>query len=575
MWFNRSVPDETACNPSGGPLGTTSAWRRRLALGIGVVALVGAGVVVVVSFRGVDRSAATEASVVVPRFVDETAAAGIDHTYDGDFDFFVGGGVAAFDCDDDGRSELYFAGGSEPAALYRNESPTGGALRFERQPSPITDLTAVTGAYPLDIDSDGIVDLAVLRLGGNAILRGLGDCRFEVANDLWGIDGGEAWTTAFSATWEGSNTLPTLAFGSYLEPDSDPNDIRCGDSQFLRPSTSGGGFADALPLRPGYCTLSMLFSDWSRSGQRDLRLTNDRHYYTDGEEQLWRIAPGRTPSEYTLDEGWQPLQIWGMGIASRDVTGDGYPEVFITSQGDNKLQSLSDGPAMPTYRDMALRSGVTAQRPFTGGDVLPSTAWHPEFADVNNDGLVDLFISKGNVEAQPEYATNDPNNLFIGRADGTFVEGAEAAGILGFERSRGAALVDLNLDGMLDLVVVHRRDNVTLWRNVGTGDEEQAEPVGNWISVRLEQPAPNVDAVGAWLEVRVDGRTSLREVTVGGGHAGGQVGWLHAGLGDAERAEVRVQWPDGETGPWIKVEADQFVTVERGATEAKTWSPAE
>ena len=74
------------------------------------------------------------------------------------------------------RAELFFAGGSEPAALYRNESPVGGALRFARQASPVTDLTAVTGAYPLDIDSDGHVDLAVLRRGGNVVLRGLGDC---------------------------------------------------------------------------------------------------------------------------------------------------------------------------------------------------------------------------------------------------------------------------------------------------------------------------------------------------------------------------------------------------------------
>ena len=127
-----------------------------------------------------------------------------------------------------------------------------------------------------------------------------------------------------------------------------------------------------------------------------------------------------------------------MGIASRDLTGDGYPEVFLTSQGDNKLQTLENGPAQPTYKDMALKAGVTAQRPYAGGDVLPSTAWHPEFEDVNNDGLVDLFVSKGNVEAQPDYATLDPSNLLIGQADGTFVEGAEAAGIVGYERARAA-----------------------------------------------------------------------------------------------------------------------------------------
>ena len=67
---------------------------------------------------------------VAPHFVDDTASAGIDHRYDGEFEFFVGGGVAAFDCDDDGRPDLYLAGGREPAALYRNESDAGGALRF-------------------------------------------------------------------------------------------------------------------------------------------------------------------------------------------------------------------------------------------------------------------------------------------------------------------------------------------------------------------------------------------------------------------------------------------------------------
>ena len=60
----------------------------------------------------------------------------------------------------------------------------------------------------------------------------------------------------------------------------------------------------------------MLFSDWDRSGRRDLRVINDRHYYRDGEEQLWRIEPGEPPRLYTRDEGWAAVQIWGMGIAS-------------------------------------------------------------------------------------------------------------------------------------------------------------------------------------------------------------------------------------------------------------------
>ena len=437
--------------------------------------------------------------------------------------------------------------------------------------SPVTDLTNVTGAYPLDVDSDGLTDLVVLRVGEDVILRGLGDCRFERANEALTVDGGETWTVGFSATWEGSNQLPTLAFGDYLEVDREG----CEDSRLLRPDGDTGGYAPPVALSPGYCTLSVLFSDWSRSGQRDLRMTNDRHYYREGSEQLWRIDAGVAPQQYTEAEGWRPMQIWGMGIASADITADGYPEVYLTSQGDNKLQTLADGPAQPTFEDIALQLGATAHRPHTGDDILPSTAWHAEFADVNNDGHLDLFVTKGNVEAQTDHAMRDPNNLLLGQADGTFVEGAADAGIVDYKRARGGAVVDLNLDGMLDLVVVNRVEPVTVWRNVGGGDGDNPAPMGNSIALRLRQPAPNVDAVGAWVEVRVGDRTLAREVTVGGGHGSGQLGWLHVGLGQAAGAQVRVQWPDGEVGPWMEVEAAELAIIERGASAVIPWESEE
>jgi hypothetical protein len=558
------MPDEPAVAAQ--DLHSTSRSRRRRWLVVGAVVVAVAATGLVVS-RNSDSSSAADPGEA-PRFVDDTMVSGIEHSYEGAYEFFVGGGVAAFDCDGDGFDDLYFAGGTAPAALYRNASKMGGALRFEQVTSPVTDLTAVTGAYPIDVDSDGLTDLAVLRRGANVVLRGVGDCRFDDATGDLGLDAGDEWTTAFSATWEGANTLPTLAFGNYRAID----DNECADNSVVRPAPAGDVYDTPIALT-GFCTLSMLFSDWDRSGRRDLRVSNDRNYYTDGREQLWRIDLEAAPHEYTEAEGWRPLQIWGMGIASIDLTGDGHPEVFLTSQGDNKLQTLEDGPAQPTYKDMALKAGVTAQRPYAGGDMLPSTAWHPEFEDVNNDGFVDLFISKGNVEAQLDHATRDPSNLLIGQADGTFVEGAEVAGIVGYDRARGAALTDLNLDGMLDLVVVHREANASMWRNVGTGDTEQPEPMGNWIAIRLAQPAPNVDGVGAWVEVKADDRTVLREVTVGGGHGGGKNGWIHAGLGGADEAEVRVQWPGGEVGTWMTVDADQFVDIERGATEPTPWTP--
>ncbi|MDH3500807.1 MAG: CRTAC1 family protein, partial [Acidimicrobiia bacterium] len=497
-----------------------------------------------------------------PRFVSEADVAGIEHVYDGEFSFFVGGGVAAFDCDADGFTDLFFAGGTNPASLYRNDSTVGGELAFTQVVDPAIDLLEVVGAYPLDIDGDHHIDLAVLRLGENVLLRGMGDCRFERANEMWSFDGGSDWTAGFSAMWESPEALPTLALGNYLVLDESGSQTgTCADNQLLRPDANGYGTVTALS--PGWCTLSILFSDWDRSGRRDLRMANDRHYYIDGEEQLWRVAAGEAPRLYAHDEGWKQMQIWGMGIASQDVTGDGLPEVFLTSQGDNKLQTLEDGSVGPSYTDIAIRRGVTAHRPFTGDEVLPSTAWHPEFQDVNNDGFVDLYISKGNVEAMVDYAADDPSNLLLGQPDGRFVEGASDAGIVNFTPGRGAAVVDLNLDGLLDIVEVNRRENVEVWRNIGSGTAVAPASIGNWIGVRLSQPGANVDAIGSWIEVRVGEGTVTRELTVGGGHASGQLGWVHFGLGEARHADVRVQWPDGDTGPWLELDANTFATIER------------
>lgn len=504
------------------------------------------------------------AEPVVPTFTEETATSGIDTVFDGEWEYMVGGGAATFDCSGDGFPELFLSGGAGPSALYLNRSPQGGALAFQK--TDAVELDAVLGAYPLDIDSDGILDLVVLRLGENRLLRGLGECRFEDAPAAWGFDGGDAWSTAFAAIWERGQTWPTLAIGNYVDRKEEAFPWgSCTDNWLHRPA--GEGFAPPIPLTPSFCALSMLFTDWNRSGTPSLRVSNDREYYKGGQEQMWHLEPGQPPRLYTeKDDGWKRLRIWGMGIASADVTLDGYPDYYLTSMADNKLQVLKDpATGLPDYADIAFKSGITAHRPYTGGDLKPSTAWHPQFADVNNDGILDLFVAKGNVAKMPDFAEKDPNNLLLGQPDGVFVEAGDRAGVASFGIARGAQVVDFNLDGLLDLVVVNRWEPAQIWRQTGAA-------AGGWVQVRLQQDGPNRDAIGSVIEIRRGDKVERHEIASGGGHVSGSVGWLHFGLGAAAEAELRVIWPDGTAGDWQTLPAQSFHFLRPGRA-AEPWQP--
>jgi hypothetical protein len=506
----------------------------------------------------------------IPHFIEETDSAGLQSRFEGQDEFMVGGGVAVFDCDGSGLPAVYVTAGVNKAKFYRNKSARGGPIRLQEERSGM-ELTNATGAYPIDIDGDGNVDLVVLRVGQVEVFRGLGKCKFENANKHWNIPDNNDWHTAFSATWEKGQSWPTLAIGSYTDRSrSDFPWGNCTPALLLRPDASGKKFAAPEMLTPSYCALSMLFSDWNRSGEVALRVANDREYYKGGQEQLWKLSPGAPAQQYTAEDGWKRLQVWGMGIASHDVDGDGYPEIFITSMADNKFQKLEQDASKPSYVDQAYKRGITAHRPYVGGDVHPSTAWHAQFADVNNDGLADLFIVKGNVSTMPDFAILDPNDLLLGEADGRFTEVGQQAGVASFRRGRGGMLADLNGDGLLDMLVVNRLDKAQLWRNLGAGTPDKPAPLGHWLQLRLQQAGGNRDAVGAWVEVDLGTRIIREELTIGGGHASGHLGWMHFGLGEASDVKLRVQWPHGDWSDWQAVAADRFYTVNKEAG-VRTW----
>ncbi len=165
----------------------------------------------------------------------------------------------------------------------------------------------------------------------------------------------------------------------------------------------------------------------------------------------------------------------------------------------------------------------------------------------------------------PDFAILDPNNLLLQQTDGRFAEVGQQANVASFRRGRGGMVADFNRDGLLDLLVVNRWDKAQIWRNLGAGNVAKPLPMGHWLQLRLKQAGGNRDAIGAWIEVDLGGKIIREELIVGGGHASGQLGWVHFGLGESRDVKVRVQWPHGDWSSWQQVAADNFYVVDKEA----------
>ena len=125
----------------------------------------------------------------------------------------------------------------------------------------------------------------------------------------------------------------------------------------------------------------------------------------------------------------------------------------------------------------------------------------------------------------------------------------------------------------LDIVVVNREAPVSLFRNKGGRHRNRVRPLGNWLQLELRQHQVNRDAVGATIVVKTGNLVQKRKIQIGGGHASGQLGFVHFGLATAERASIRVKWPDGTWSAPYRVFANNFVSITRGDERPRYWYP--
>jgi hypothetical protein len=261
-----------------------------------------------------------------------------------------------------------------------------------------------------------------------------------------------------------------------------------------------------------------------------------------------------------------------MGAAVGDFDNDGDLDWFVSSIWDPDGtaedhwgvtgNSLYRGRGDVSFEDVTLAAGV--QQGYWG--------WGATWADINNDGHLDLFHVNGfgrSAEYLPSrdfYA--DPSRLFVAAGDGSFTEQSESLGIDDRGLGRGVVSFDFDRDGDLDLFIANGQGRPVLYRNDGGNGS-------GYLTIKLRGPAGNSQGIGARIEVSTGSMTQMREMRAGSNFESQDPAEAHFGLGDSEAADrVRVSWPDGVTMELMAVKAGQSIVVAApGAPPTPTPTP--
>jgi hypothetical protein len=427
----------------------------------------------------------------------------------------LGKGVAFADINNDGAMDLYVSNKGGANKLYLNK----GNGSFE-------DITAKAGAgidYPGfamgsvfgDYDNDGCMDL-YLATGGqyevdaNRLFKGHCDATFTDVTDKAGV-GLKEFTYA----------------ASFVDYDNDGFlDIYCanygvGAKNVLYRNNGDGTFADVTDMAGvGDRSWSWMgvWADVNNDNFPDLYVVNGR--YPAGEPNKLYLNNGNgTFTDISKKAGVADAN-WGLGATFADIDNNGTLDLFVSNYvGPNNLY-LNQGDGTFTLASEKIRS---AHEGWGKG---------PTFGDIDHDGDLDLY----------EGDCKQANQLYVNDGKGNFVNIADSQPVLKCEtvRTKGTAFADVDNDGDLDLYVVNWGAPNKLYKN--TQDDK------NYLKVKLTGTVSNHDAYGAKVRVFEQGRDkqlALRELRSANGFCAQEPQVLHFGLDAARTYDVVATFPSG------------------------------
>jgi len=534
---------------------------------------------------------------------------------------YMGGGVAVGDINNDGLDDIFFTGNMVSNRLYLNK----GNFQFE-------DITTVakiggddrwySGATMVDINADGYLDIYVSVSGKdkttkNQLFVNNGDQTFSEQAASYGLDdaGKSVQSTFFDYDRDGDLDLYVANYpiASFATPNELyrrlMDEVTLKDSDHLYRNEGNGKFTDvtveAQVLSYGL-SLSATIGDLNNDGWDDLYVSNDfstpDYMYINNRDGSFREV---------LKESTKQTAFYGMGVDISDYNNDGMLDIMQVDMAaeDNRRAKANMASMNPDlfwstvdydmhyqymYNALQLNRGNNNDSPlysnvnWVAGVATTDWSWAPLFADFDNDGWKDLFVSNGTrrdinnrdfflglkknlnkisneeLKLEVENIPSEPiaNYIFKNNKDLSFSDVTDLWGIDQLEGfSNGVSYSDLNNDGRLDLIVNNIDEPAHILKN-------ELADASNYLSIRLKQPEDNVRAIGTKIQLKSGGQTQHQYLTLTRGFQSSVPPTLHFGLGEATIVDtILIVWPDGYQEVVTNVPVNQQLEIIKGTLD--------